>query len=312
MFNLEQYPSILLHFQRLSRIFKKNNSNWYELFCPYCDDAVRKANPNHGHFHLAVDFPFAHCFRCGYRSSLIKVLKDTGFTDSQILQEISKYGNIGYNISKRINIHSYNTSNSIKMNLIDRLNSFINQYPNDFLIWKEYIYYRCGEINPIDYYLIPEFIQQKLVVQIYNSSNKVVTNRFINPTNGFRYLIPKEKSLYYFQNIKDINDYKDIVFCEGAFDLINLHRYSTIVSDGFYISFGGSNYKQVITTIISNFLLIGNYIINVIFDKNVNNKKLIIGQLNSIIPVLNPDIKIKYYEPVLYKDVSDCILLTSI
>ena len=307
MFNLEQYPSILFHFKNLSRIFKKNNSEWYELFCPYCDDATRKANPNHGHFHLAVNYPFAHCFRCGYRSGLVKVLKDTGFTDVSIIQEIIKYGNIGYNTTKKLNISLENKS---KNEILNKLYFFINKYPRDFLIWKDYIYFRCGEINPTDYYLIPEYVQQNLAVQIYNSSNKIVTNRFIVPKNGLRYYIPKEKPLYYFQNIRDINDYNNIIFCEGAFDLINLHRYSTIIpNDSFFISFGGSNYKQTITSIISNFLLIGKYNIYVIFDKNVKDKDLLMKQISFSSNILNPDIKFHFYEPLLFKDVSDFISL---
>ena len=90
MFNIEQFPSVLLHFKSISKIFRKNSSGWYEIFCPYCDDAVRKANPNHGHGHVAPDFPFVHCFRCGFHGNLNKVLIDTGFKDNDVLKEIAK------------------------------------------------------------------------------------------------------------------------------------------------------------------------------------------------------------------------------
>ena len=308
MFNIEQYPSILFHFKKLSRIFKKNNSGWYEMFCPYCDDATRKANPNHGHFNLASDYPFAHCFRCGHRSSLVKVLIDTGFNDVAIIQEISKHGNIIYSSNKKISLVK---ENQVQLKLINNCNSFMKDHVQDFITWKTYIDTRCGDIDPIEYGLTPNYISNKLVVQIFNNSGKIVTNRFIHE-NDKRYFIPPEKPLYYFQDILSIVDYKNIIFCEGAFDLINLHRYSTMFDNAFYIAIGGSNYKQAICSILSNFLLIGNYCINVIFDKNVNNKIQLMNYITNSAIILNPSLEFNFYEPMLYKDVSDCILLESL
>lgn len=310
MFNIEQYPSILFHFKNKSRIFRKNNSGWYEMFCPYCDDATRKANPNHGHFNLASEYPFAHCFRCGYRSGLLKVLIDTGFTDTAVLEDLAKHGNIIYNTNKKINISSLSIQKQLSFKLINHIHEFMHKDIKNFLIWKDYINYRCDDIDPIYYNLVPNYISNNLVVQILNSSGKIVTNRFIN-NNEKRYFIPPEKPLYYFQDINNIITHKNIIFCEGAFDLINLHRYSTF-EDGFYIAIGGSNYKQTVCSVISNFLLIGNYCINVVFDKNVERKESLIDYISRSAIILNPMLEFKFYEPLLYKDVSDCIFLTEL
>lgn len=313
MFNIEQYPSILLHFKSLSRIFKKHSSGWYEIFCPYCDDATRKANPNHGHFNLSPDVPFGHCFRCGAAYSLYKILIDTGFKNNKILDEISKFGNITYNSSKKIKFNSIDNQDLLTYRLIDTLTNFKQKYFKDYLKFEDYIYKRCFEIDPVEYLLIPNYVQNNLTVKILNKSGKTVTNRFIESSNpSKRYFIPNDKPFYYFQNIENIIEYENIIICEGAFDLINLHKYNNTFNqyDSFYISIGGSNYKTAIQSIVSNFLLIGNYTINIVLD---NDRLDYLDQLSqSIIQstiILNPQLEFNFYKPSLFKDVSDCCLI---
>lgn len=313
MFNIEQYPSILLHFKSLSRIFKKHSSGWYEIFCPYCDDATRKANPNHGHFNLSPDAPFGHCFRCGAAYSLYKILIDTGFKNNKILDEISKFGNITYNSSKKIKFNSIDNQDLLTYRLIDTLTNFKQKYFKDYLKFEDYIYKRCFEIDPVEYLLIPNYVQNNLTVKILNKSGKTVTNRFIESSNpSKRYFIPNDKPFYYFQNIENIIEYENIIICEGAFDLINLHKYNNTFNqyDSFYISIGGSNYKIAIQSIVSNFLLIGNYTINIVLD---NDRLDYLDQLSqSIIQstiILNPQLEFNFYKPSLFKDVSDCCLI---
>lgn len=313
MFNIEQYPSILLHFKSLSRIFKRHSSGWYEIFCPYCDDATRKANPNHGHFNLSPDAPFGHCFRCGAAYSLYKILIDTGFKNNKILDEISKFGNITYNSSKKIKFNSIDNQDLLTYKLIDILTNFKQKYFKDYLKFEDYIYKRCFEIDPVEYLLIPNYVQNNLTVKILNKSGKTVTNRFIESSNpSKRYFIPNDKPLYYFQNIENIIEYENIIICEGAFDLINLHKYNNTFNryDSFYISIGGSNYKTAIQSIVSNFLLIGNYTINIVLD---NDRLDYLDQLSqSIIQstiILNPQLEFNFYKPSLFKDVSDCCLI---
>lgn len=313
MFNIEQYPSVLLHFKSLSKIFKKNSSGWYELFCPYCDDATRKLNPTHGHFNLSPEAPFGHCFRCSIGVSLVKVLLDTGFKDQAIINELSKYGNITYNGSKKVNVKNINIADNINKNkLIDETIRFSQQHYNDYLIYLDYVKQRCFEINPIDFYLTPNYLFNYLTVQIRNYSYEIMTNRFINhkdPTK--RYFIPSTKPLYYFQNISNILDYNNIVICEGAFDLINLYNYSPYFdnSNTFYIAIGGSNYKAAISSIVSNFLLIGDYNINIVFDSNVDNKEFISNNIKHYIGFLNPSINFNFFIPSMFKDVSDLCML---
>lgn len=313
MFNIEQYPSILLHFKSFSRIFKKHSSGWYEIFCPYCDDATRKVNPNHGHFNLSPDAPFGHCFRCGAAYSLYKILIDTGFKNNKILDEISKFGNITYNSSKKIKFNSIDNQDSLTYKLIDTLTNFKQKYFKDYLKFEDYIYKRCFEIDPVEYLLIPNYVQNNLTVKILNKSGKTVTNRFIESLNpSKRYFIPNDKPFYYFQNIENIIEYENIIICEGAFDLINLHKYNNTFNqyDSFYISIGGSNYKTAIQSIVSNFLLIGNYTINIVLD---NDRLDYLDQLSqSIIQstiILNPQLEFNFYKPSLFKDVSDCCLI---
>lgn len=308
MFNIDQFPSVLLHFKSISTIFRKKSSGWYEYFCPYCDDATRKVNPNHGHGHIAPDFPFVHCFRCGFRGNLIKVLVDTGFKDTAVINEIAKYDNIVYNSSKKLNLKSLSIDSSLQLKLINHCNSFMKQHTNDFLIFKQYMTQRCYEIDPLEYFVIPNYIERKLVAQFLNSNGNIVTNRFISKSET-RYFIPNERHFYYFQNIGDILNYRNIVLCEGSFDLINLHRYSPLFKNSFFISIGGSNYKTAISTIISNFLLIGNYTFHIVFDKNVDNLDNLMNYISNSSSILNPSIDFKFYIPNLYKDVSDCTFL---
>lgn len=307
MFNIEQFPSVLLHFKSISKIFRKNSSGWYEIFCPYCDDAVRKANPNHGHGHVAPDFPFVHCFRCGFHGNLNKVLIDTGFKDTDVLKEIAKYNSIVYNASKKIHVNTLSNNDSLHIKIKDHYNQFMKTNPVDFNIFKHYIMNRCYEIDPTKFFIIPTYISNKLAAQFLNFNGKIVTSRFISNSDT-RYFIPNEKHFYYFQNLGNIIDFQNIVLCEGSFDLINLYSYSPLFKNSFFISIGGSNYKNCISTIISNFLLIGKYTINVVFDKNVNDMNSIINHI-AVTSVLNPKIDFKYYTPTLYKDVSDCIYL---
>lgn len=308
MFNIEQFPSILLHFKSISKIFKLNSAGWYEIFCPYCDDATRKINPTHGHFYLASDYPYGHCFRCGCGYNLIKILIDTGFKDNSILDELKKFGKIIYNSSKRTKKKSFSKSEYLNSKLLDSVNNFCKNNINDYLIYQEYVYNRCFEINPLDFLLIPQYINNQLVVQILNSSGHIVTNRFINPINpSKRYHVPNEKSYYYFQNIENIIECENIIFCEGAFDLINLYKYNPIFNNknSFYISIGGSNYKGCIQDIVSQFLLIGKYNINVVFDSNVINIDKICNDIQYLLTLLNPELSFNFYKPVLFKDVSD-------
>ena len=88
MFNIEQYDEIIIHLKSISSVFKKESSGWYSIFCPYCDDAVRKLNPKHGHFHLAPSYPYGHCFRCGIKVGLDKLLIDTKFQNVQIIKSL--------------------------------------------------------------------------------------------------------------------------------------------------------------------------------------------------------------------------------
>jgi hypothetical protein len=304
MFDIKQYPEIILHVKQISKICKPNTSGWYECFCPYCDDSTRKNNPNSGHFHLSPTFPFAHCFRCGTKVSLDKYLIDTGFKNIDILMELKKFPIFTY--SPHSSIIKYISEINIRQNISTHYTEFINTNHIQFKNFQKYIYSRCLDINPIDYLLLPKFIKNILQIHFFNNSGELSMTRNISHTKS-RYI--SNGKYYFFQDISDIDKFESIVITEGAFDLINLHKYSPIFKNNFFISIGGINYQTLITDIISNFLLIGTYIINVIFDKNVFNINRRIKTILYRSNILNPNIKLNFYIPVIGKDVSDFIIV---
>lgn len=301
MFDIKEYPEILLHIKTVSKICKPNTSGWYECFCPYCDDATRKSNPQSGHFHLSPSFPFAHCFRCGTKVSLEKYLIDIGFRDESILNSLKKFPTFTY--SARTNIINYSSSFNIYDVIKSRYDNFISSNYSEFKKFRKYIYSRCLDINPIEFLLVPNISDNILQIQFLNRSGEISNTR--NLFHKIRYL--SHKKYYFFQDISKIDTFESITISEGAFDLINLFKYNPLFKDNFFISIGGINYHNLVSDIISNFLLIGKYTINVVFDQGVFNIKKRIKTIQNRGNILNPNILFNFYIPTLSKDVSDFI-----
>jgi len=308
MFDIKQYPEILLHVKSISKICKPNPAGWYECFCIYCDDSTRNPNPKSGHFHLSPTFPFAHCFRCGIKVSLEKYLLDSGFKDYNVLNELKKFPIFTY--SSRSNIINYNIENNIKDNVKKHYIQFIKKYPEQFKKFRKYIYDRCLDINPIDFLLIPNFQNNILQINFINSSGELSMTR--NLSHNIRYLASKIKKYYFFQNISKIDEYENITIAEGAFDIINLYQYNPLFKNNFFICIGGINYQNLISDLITNFLLIGEYNINVVFDKNVFNTINKINSIKRLGNILNTNINFNFYIPTLTKDVSDFMQIKKI
>lgn len=300
-------PEIISHLKTISKRYYKHSSDWIEIFCPWCDDAIRKVNPNHGHLYISPDGSFVHCFRCSTKSSLEKLLRDTGFKNAEILQLLKKTGNIHYQSSKTIQ------TSKIK-NIQNLIDNHYNYFPKDKLQqFNDYIYQRCLSINPKEFYLLPILYQNKLMVQILNSNGQIVANRFISHSKQ-RYLNSKERYLYFFQNINYIDEQQSIVLAEGAFDIINLFNYSSIFNntETFYVGICGSDYKSTLTTLTTNYLMIGKYKINIIFDKGVHFLNQLINRIRFTVNELNCEINLQFYLPRIGKDVSDVMLIEQI
>lgn len=295
MLDILANQEIVDHLKTISKIYKVNRSNdWIQILCPYCDDAHRKTNINHGHFYISRYYNFCQCFRCENetRTSIKQFLIDTNFSNIDLLRKLFKNSNIkfsknhNFNYKKNLNISDYHI-NFIKYN--KNYNDFIN-----------YVYNRLGNIDFEKFMIYPKIVEDKLAVAFNNYYNEFVTARFIN--HNIRYFKPKDTPLYHIQNPFD---YTNIVITEGIFDCITLYKYSTLFSNKNHIFFAmnGRNYISSINKIISNYYMVGNYNFHIVFDKgvNLNIKRKIILKNN----VLNPKIKFNFYTPYLSKDINE-------
>lgn len=305
MIDLLNYQDIIQHLQSYSKIYKLNNQqDWIQILCPYCDDAIRKEHITHGHFYLSRKFNFGKCFRCDTKVSAKKLLLDIGFENRNLLNTVFKF-------NKDINYYS-----EIKQGVFDnggiliKHDSFRNNYMDDYREFVKYIYKRIGNIDFDQFLIYPVHIQNKLCVGFNNSLNEISTVRFILD-NNIKYYKLQTSVNYFFQ--KD-NDFKEIVVCEGAFDLINLYKYSTVFDNkkSYYIALNGRSYISNLSSVVVENYMIGNYTFNIVFDKDVKNLNSLKKQISLKINLLNPKINIKYYVPVVSKDVSEFNYITSI
>jgi len=321
MFNISDYPEIILHIKTIAgRVYGINTGGWHECFCPYCDDATRYFNPKHGHFKIASSFPYGHCFRCGKKVSLYKFLIDTKFTNHNLLKRLHKLSQFAYGGSTKQNA-SFNRSDikSIDETLIKMHNIYTNaqkQFPAEYVKFKQYVTGRCLDINPINFLITPNIYvgenKTSVSVAFSNFDGQQITSRSIDG-DASRYFKNKgKKQFYFFQNINDIDLYKTIVICEGAFDLINLYNYYAQFKDAFFIAIGDSNYKGLLNNLINTFLLIGEYDIKIVFDKGVRRLQQLKYTLITNTNILNPQIGIEMFEPTHGKDVSELMMLTQI
>lgn len=306
MFDILNYNEIVYHIKNYSRIFKLNsNQDWIQIFCPYCDDATRKSGSiSHGHFYLSRNFNFAQCFRCDTKTSIKKFLIDIHFENKQFLNTIFK-NNLNINYSSEIKRGYYDNTNIIQKHELFRKNNI-----NDYHKFINYINLRIGNVDFEQFFLYPVYINNKLCVSFNNILNEVSTTRFID-NNNIKYYKLQTNVNYFFQELNNINE---IVICEGAFDLINIYKYSPLfdINKTFYIALNGRNYISNISNILINNFMIGKYNINVIFDKDVKNIENIKKQIQLKTNTLNPEITTNFYIPTISKDISEFHQLQSI
>lgn len=305
---------IILFLQSISYIYKDKNNGWVEIFCPYCDDSTRRSGRlSHGHFSISTTFNFCRCFRCDYTGSLNRTLISLGFNNKESLSLISK--------NNSNNFQYYNNRISTNNNKIEHIYTHLETYyqqfmesnPLQFSQFLEYIYHRCLSIDPIKFLIKPVIMDNRyLLAGFYNINGQEVTYRYITNHPKFRYYIPKSKvkPYYFFQDIYNLGNYKNIVISEGAFDLINTYKYTTTFDDAFYIAIGGKQFRKIIKELLVNYLLIGSYIFNIILDNDVDFKPMkLVDGCKDIIYQLNPYCKINFYIPIYSKDVSELVNL---
>lgn len=313
MFNLNNFPNVILHIKTISSLFKLlSNNNYYQAFCPFCNDATRKNNPSHGHLNICVNSPFVKCFRCDYKNSLFKFLIDTGYNNKQDLVNLKNYSSNNYTYLNTFNI-KYDNKNLID-NLENIHHNFMKNYNKEYKTIKDYLYNRCLNINMIDFLLYPSIVYDTPSICFQNNAGEKITCRLIN-NKKYRYkIIGNNKSYYFFQDINDIMNYNNIFIAEGPFDIINAYNYSPFFNNHntFYISINGSSYYQSVKNLISKFLMIGNFNIHILFDSNVNNKLKNINQINFLIKNINFEINSFYYTTNYSKDISEFINLSKI
>lgn len=307
MFNLENHQTIIHHIKTVNHGLFRSHGDWIETFCNYCGDYERKYNPNHGHLYIAKTFPFYVCFRCDTRGPLFKLLIDTHFTDQEVLRQVKFSQGGSYTYNKSGLKKKYNK----QVDLISTYRYFQKKHPQLFEQFLNYIYQRCLDIDPMKYFLHPGIIDNKLVCNLLNYDNSFVTARFIGNYGKLRYKNPSDKQFYYFQNIHEIDTFENIIICEGAFDLINLHNYWRQMN-GFYLSMGGMVYNKIIRNLLTDYLLIGKYKFQVIFDQGIYKMDNIKRSITDSINQLNPLCSVNFHVPSSTKDVSELMMLTEV
>jgi hypothetical protein len=308
MFNLDNYPNIISHLKSISTQFKDRGNGWIEIFCPYCNDATRRVGATHGHFNISKTFNYCHCFRCEHTSSFTKFLIESQFDDRLIIKELSKDLSKDYVFSKTKSREIL--ISNLTENILEIYNNTNIIYLRNFL---KYVFSRCLDIDPVEFLLFPNIINNELTCGFYNYNGINVCSRYINNLNK-RYEKNRVTDYYFFQDMNLIGEYKHIVICEGGFDLINLYNYSPFFNrqKSFYIAINGRDYKKIVRELIANYLLLGSQTINIVFDSGINDIDKIMKANKLISSQLNPQIQFNYFKPNISKDVSEIMSLAQI
>jgi len=285
----------------------KENSKEIQLFCPYCDDAYRRPNPKHGHLYIGKENLLFICFRCGEKGHLFKLLnylqippeKYFKGSDLKRIKIISK-------ISRTELREKNNETNFLKNNEIEIFGIKFPKHKNFVFLkiretkseevekTKKYIFKRTG-IENFNLFFSLNFFPWIDSVLFFNLKNFLFQIRFLSEKMKSKYffvlnkildinnLTPLEKYFGYYLNFeKRLGDknFHDLVFAEGAFDIINIFQKNRKNYFGDFISIRGSFYQKV----LSEFLFFNFNFRNLIFylDGDINERKLIYRLRNEI------------------------------
>lgn len=304
--NIKDNFEIINFLKSLSNVYK-DNGNEIIIHCPYCDDALRANAKSHGHLYISNKTPVFHCFRCDTSGHLSSLLKDLGFTNTNILADL---GNTKYSFSsEKLLFNQKIKSEKDKLTFFDFLRDKKEKFKKGdiggYNLFERYIYSRLGMYCDIDKYLIiPEMINGKVCASFFNKNTNFVTSRIIETTTNFRYIRNKDVSeLYFFQEM-DFDDYTDIVLTEGVFDNIKLYRFCDLYprNQTFFLSILGKNYGKIIKWLVSQHIPIGKYNIHVVFDKDNKFYKKTYYFCKKIVKNINQNINVYGYMPIISND----------
>lgn len=277
------------------------------MFCPFCDDANRKAGYiSHGHCYVSKDYPVFYCQRCSTGGSILKLLLFTDFNDEETINLLKQYINTNvvkdfYNFKKnksKKDLDFRSCQEFIKKSYYE----FENKYKDHYNYYKWYLNNRLGLIDYYYFLMYPNFIDINktyfLSIGFFNRDGEVSTNRILTDNNKInRY---KSNRYYYFQEKKFNNKYTNIVLTEGVFDCIKIALYNIDfnLNDTFYYSINGKNYLNILEELILEYLLLGDYCINLIFDNDVKNIERYIFKCQKLVELYNNNIIINGWKPI--------------
>lgn len=299
MYNLKTITPVITHLQQISPNMYRDIGGEIMLHCPYCNDAQRTNASNHGHLYIAVESPVFNCFRCDTSGTMIRLLVETGYNDSDVLDYIASFIKYKFikNYSKMSLVRSEDL-NKLYLNNIEKTNRFKDK--NKLNLFLNYIKERIGSVDYNLFFIYPDMVRIKgsdlFCCCFNNSNNQFITSRVITATNNIRYKNSPENSLYYFQE-RDFSKYKRIVLTEGPFDIISLYLYSNMFKDCLFISISGKKFLSELEKLITKFILIGNYEVNLVFDNDYKKPNITLIQSRFLSQKFNPDISVKGFIP---------------
>jgi len=302
LYDLTKFPDIKNHLDHISPTLDEVGDH-YVICCPYCDDAIRKQIIDHGHCYVSKNIPVFYCHRCDTTGTILDLLNITEYNNTEVINQLKQI--VQFKIGK--NYLKTNTSkHKSKIIIDDYIANSIKQLDNDQLdTYYKYLNSRIGYVDYNKYLLFPCIINNQLTVGFMNYNGYVISYRFIYVINDIRYKKESDQ-YYYFQDISEINNYKNIIICEGQFDLISLNLYNNNNKDSFFICANGKNYVNCVKELVYNYLYLNSSIIHIVFDNDTkyNWQKNIIRKLNIV--VNNTDNTIKSWKPKYLKDSNAC------
>lgn len=309
--DLRNLPEVINFLKNSAAVFQ-DSGNEYVTHCPYCDDALRPNARSHGHLYISKTSPVFHCFRCETSGHLGTLLRDLGFTDNSVLNELGT--------SKFLDVHERSVIKkkqtvSVEDSIADKNKRFNIGNQENYIKFRKYIFNRLGNYCDFNKYLItPEIINKQLCASFYNREGNFVTARILEPTNNYRYIRNKGVSeLYFFQDL-DFDTYKNIVITEGVFDCIKLYRFSDHFPKDktFYVAILGKNYPRTVNWLLTTQIPVGEYNINLVFDNDNKAHKKTMFICRKIGGRINKKVSINGYKPVLLNDAGEYPFLEKI
>ena len=301
-FDLLKIQPVIDHLHHISPKMFKRLSNEIQIHCFLCDDAIRAKSSQHGHLYLSISYPVWNCFRCNSSGTLIGLLLQTGFDDRETIAYISQFIKINftkdyYKFRSRKDLAAINET---KKKLLNFNLDFKKNNKEQFKIYDEYLKQRIGDVDYLDFLIIPNLYQNYLIIKFFNYINENILLRYVNNPNR-RYINNNNTSgLYYFQNMDLNNKYNKVTICEGPMDIINLYLYNDIFKDNLFISIRGKNYLSTVEKLILEYMLLDNYEINIVFDNDyLKQSKKVLKSINTLINIYNDKIHVIGYKPML-------------